>query len=411
MKICYFSSGIAYNKASGPSAHIVNIARALNNKNNVEVDLLFNSFSMSVPNVNFKLLSLEGMQETEVIIDPLERSDDVSIRGLNPLKYLIYILNCYRFYKKKRGRYDVFIERMWRLGGLTGLLLKKCSKARRPLFILEENGPMKFDRKLNTPGNLIRLLLHKIQRGYTKHVYKKADAIVVQTTLLKDFLWHNFGLDRDKIFVIPNGVDTEHFSPADTTSAKEAVNFTTSKRVFLYVGSIDAFHDLSRLLEAFALAAEKDAVFIIIGDGVKRGDLVTAIKESELQNVIYHGPVSYDVLPNYINAADICVAPYSIDDFEGKSFVFSPLKILEYMACGKPVVSQPLGQISELVDNRVGGFLVSNSADEYLSVINAVSTADPIVLEAMGRYNREKTQGYKWSAQADKYIKIIENMT
>ncbi len=399
-----------YNKSAGPSAHIVNIARELNKKQNLKVELLFNGFTMDVPNVNFKLLNLKGVQETVITADRGERADDVAIRGLSPVKYLKYIINSIRFAIRKRGKYDVIIERMWRLGGIYGLILKRKSKESSTAFILEENGPMKFDKNVRSPGNLVRYILHKLQRKYAEYIYKKADAIVVQTQPLKEFLADSFNLDARKIHVIPNGVDTEHFSPSDTQKAKESINLPTYMKVLMYVGSLDAFHDLSQTLDALTGMKAEDLLFVIIGDGVKREEILHRIKRDDMKNVIYLGAVPYETLPDYLNAADFCIAPYDIKDFEERRFVFSPLKILEYMACAKPVISQPLGQIKELVDTGGTGFLVCNVKRSYESLFRQMAKTDTHLLQAIGQRGRKRALKYKWSVQADKYIDLINGL-
>ena len=69
--------------------------------------------------------------------------------------------------------------------------------------------------------------------------------------------------------------------------------------------------------------------------------------------MILTGHVPHESVPKYISAMDIVLAPYPDLEF----FYYSPVKIFEYMACGKAVVSSKIGQIAEVIEHGVDGIV------------------------------------------------------
>ena len=134
-------------------------------------------------------------------------------------------------------------------------------------------------------------------------------------------------------YLVPNGVDFEHFSrPAGLTvpPALQDVQHPTIG----YSGAISWWVDLE-LVEAVA-RKRPDWSFVFVGP-VKEG-----IRLPRLANVRFVGQVPYEAVPSYLSVFDVCLIPFrqtrlieSVD----------PIKVYEYLATGKPIVSTPLPQV------------------------------------------------------------------
>jgi glycosyltransferase involved in cell wall biosynthesis len=123
-----------------------------------------------------------------------------------------------------------------------------------------------------------------------------------------------------------------------------------------FVGSLKPWHGIDLVIEAVAQARAfaPHLRLVIVGEGPARQAVELAIAKNELQDIaILTGNVPHADVPDYLAAMDITVAPY----VAVPGFYFSPLKVFEYMAGGRPVVASRLGQIPDILQDGVTGFL------------------------------------------------------
>jgi glycosyltransferase involved in cell wall biosynthesis len=124
-----------------------------------------------------------------------------------------------------------------------------------------------------------------------------------------------------------------------------------------FVGSFHYWHGVYNLIQLIGeiVALDSCAVFLMVGHGgALKSSLDQFVQEKGLKDRVFcTGFVSHEEVPAYINAMDIVVAPYPPLEF----FYYSPVKIYEYMACGKPVVTTRIGQIAELIETGKTGIL------------------------------------------------------
>jgi glycosyltransferase involved in cell wall biosynthesis len=178
------------------------------------------------------------------------------------------------------------------------------------------------------------------------------------------------GIDEEKICVITNGVDVSRFNPEIPCRFVQEKYHLQKKTVIGFVGSFHYWHgveNLMRLIDAI-ISSDSSIVFMMVGHGgALKSDLDRFIKEKKFEDRVFcTGFVPHKEVPAYINAMDIVVAPYPPLEF----FYYSPVKIYEYLACGKPVVTTRIGQIAELIENRKTGFLCE--PDDTKALIEAV---------------------------------------
>ena len=161
-----------------------------------------------------------------------------------------------------------------------------------------------------------------------------------------------FPAARGRVYTVPNGVDVARFHHVDEPAlGHEPGTFTIG-----FVGSLKAWHGLDILSEHFALAYDQDPTMrlLIVGDGPGRERLESDLSARKVRHAVHFaGAVSHDEVPAYLAAMDAAVAPYP----DMQDFYFSPLKILEYMAAGLPVIASDIGQIADLVAHERSGLL------------------------------------------------------
>jgi glycosyltransferase involved in cell wall biosynthesis len=400
IRLCYIASGVHYTPCAGPSSHVISLVEALARKMTVEVSLAFHGYR-EIPRLPIEMLDLYDTLAGGPKPRASARLDDLAVNGIDPRSYMRYIQRCRSFVHRYEGRFHAVVERMWRAGGLVGAGLQ----SRGALYVLEENGPPGWSGREKILTNSIRWILHHFSRFYARWAYSRPDSIVVQSEELKQFLQHRFSVDPSRIHVIPNGVDVRLFRPMDQSRCRMELGLDREAIMLLFVGSLDAYHDLEPCMEAMAHLDNPRIQLHVVGNGVCRSATEMAAARLIPERCIFHGPVPHTQVPLWINAADICIAPYRERAFRESLFYFSPLKVFEYMACGKPIVSQAHSGISRLVNHGEGGYLIPNTKEGWRVCLASLPGREAMAY--MGRINAQRALMHSWDAVADKYLEII----
>ena len=188
-----------------------------------------------------------------------------------------------------------------------------------------------------------------------------------RVTVINPQLAHDARVDREKTVVLPNGVDVALFTP-EGPSAREALGLEGAF-VVGYVGVLREWVDFRPLLEAMARIGRttpdgRPLRLLVVG---KEGDDGRLRRDAEalgvMDQVVLAGTVPYPDVPRHVRAMDAGVIPFSVGKIGANSL---PLKLFEYMACGKPVVSTPLAGVQECAADRV---LYAADAQGYVDAL------------------------------------------
>jgi len=237
---------------------------------------------------------------------------------------------------------------------------------------------------------------------FLKNVGKKADKLFVLTTELRNLLIEN-GYFPDKVAVIPNGIDTKIFSPLISKGK------SIDKKTILYIGSMTHEDGLDRLVKAFALLEPKKELHLtLIGDGSERLKLVELVKRLNLERkVTFYGYVSHRLIPDFIRAAYIAVGPLRLSP---ANYYTIPTKILEYFACGKPVVSSPVSK--DVLKNEFTGFVVKEVSPKNVAEKLSILLESEKMTRDMGKNARqlviERFEKEKIIDQIEREIQTLE---
>lgn len=164
------------------------------------------------------------------------------------------------------------------------------------------------------------------------------------------------GLPANRITSLPNGVNTSRFSPAADDGAVRDRYALKGRRVIGFVGSLKPWHGLEFLFDLVRQIGTRrsDHCLLLVGDGPGLEYAKSRAEEDGLKNhVVLTGRVRHDEIPAYLAAMDVTIAPYAPQE----DFYFSPLKVMESLAAGRPVVAPRLGQLIEVIEDGSHGFL------------------------------------------------------
>ena len=158
----------------------------------------------------------------------------------------------------------------------------------------------------------------------------------------------------------------------DKKKCRDKLSLEMEERILLFVGNLVPVKGVDTLLNAFKLVREKDdnVVLIIIGDGPEKLDLEQQAHNLMIDKYVqFTERIDHNIIPFYINAADIIVQP---SRKEGRGLV-----ILEAFACGRPAVASRVGGIPETIVNDKLGMLVERENPTALAdgIIKALECA------------------------------------
>jgi glycosyltransferase involved in cell wall biosynthesis len=171
---------------------------------------------------------------------------------------------------------------------------------------------------------------------------------------------------REKISVIPTGIDLDKFKPMDRDALRAKYDFRPQDKVILFVGRLEKEKNLPLLLEAFAILREEstDVKLVLVGKGREEAVLKRRISELKLEQVLLLGEMDNERIPELMNCADVLVL---CSLYEG-----SPSVIKEALACNRPVVAVDVGDVRQVIEGIQGCFIADGTARSIAEKISAV---------------------------------------
>lgn len=225
---------------------------------------------------------------------------------------------------------------------------------------------------------------------------RRADNLIALTNLERKHLVH-LGIHPNRISVIPNGLDLEKF--------KMLSNVSNENNIVLYVGKININHKgVDTLIKSVpvVLRCVPDARFLLVGPDW--GDLIhlkrLAFKLRVQSHVSFIGAVSEQEKMKYFGMAEVCVVPSNIEPFG--------IVILEFMACGKPVIASRTGGIPEILKDKENGILVHPGNPKKLGDAISFVLQNKAVATRMGELGKKEAQKYTWDSVVDQIEKIYD---
>jgi glycosyltransferase involved in cell wall biosynthesis len=395
--ICYAAPGHALLGTSGTTRNMLSVAEALSQW--ADVTLAFRSIREPVQSDKFKVIAIDPEVETG-----LDFKDDIAARGLNVFTHMGYLRKLVCFSKQSASSYDLVFEKGWRLSGFLSLAFGRYGV---PAAVVE-NDVRYWNGSVGSVRALARYGVHGVAQRLAGFCSRHVPLIIAETEELKSMLVANRTIAPGSIEVVELGVDHGVFRPLSQASCRNMLGIEPASFVLLYVGGMDIYHDLDSVLAALAQVTVPSLELHIVGDGEDRKRYEEFARRAQVP-VRFHGTVSNDRVPEFIAAADLCLAPYRNNAFPNKSVCFSTLKIPEYMACGRPVVSIPSGHIRKLIRDHVSGFLFPNDVGSWVRFFQTLPSRAR--LKEMGAAAARGVESITWEKTAARYLEVCQKLT
>ncbi len=380
MRIAYVcaDSGVPIHGCKGASVHVQEVIRSLRRRG-AEVELF--------------AANIGGATEAGF--------DNVPIHALPPIaagerafreRAAIAANEGLRTTLEQVGPFDLVYERysLWSFAAM------EYARAAGTPGLLEVNAPL-IDEQAQHRG----LVDHPSAARIAARTFRAAAALLAVSEGVATYLENHLEA-RDRVHVVPNGVDPRRFTSRITRGFRGVTDeFTVG-----FVGTLKPWHGLGALVDAFAILRNRDASMrlLIVGDGPQRECLTRQLEGHALNEVAHFtGAVPPAEIPEWLAYMDVAVAPYP--NMEG--FYFSPLKVFEYMAAGLPVVASRIGQLASLIQDGVNGVLCRPDDAAALAAAIARLRADARLRSRLGAAGRATVlQHHTWDSVTQRILEL-----
>jgi glycosyltransferase involved in cell wall biosynthesis len=247
---------------------------------------------------------------------------------------------------------------------------------------------------------LIRILI-----GTEEFLYRRAIRVVAVSEASRLALAAR-GVDEAKLVTVENGIADTLFAPASKDNDVRRDYGWQGKYVAMYIGAHGVSQGLSTLLEAAEmLQGEADIHFVFVGDGAEKNALRQWAADRHLANVEFLPVQSRDRVAQFYAAADVCFAPLRKGDY----FTINiPSKILEIMACGRPVILGAEGQARQIIEEAGSGLVVNPEDARGFAHAVLELRAEPDRAHEMGNRGRSFVlERFTRRSKAKRYLQIL----
>ncbi len=289
---------------------------------------------------------------------------------------------------------DIVYER-YNLFLLSGWLVKK--RHGLPL-LLEVNAPLADEREQFSGGLSLRRLAHWTE-GL---VWRGADVVLPVTRVLAADIARK-GVPPERLAVIANGINEEHFQAAPAPAAAKAALGWPDAFVLGFTGFVRDWHGVDRVLHWLASAdAPPQARLLMVGDGPARPALeALALQLGLTERVRFTGVIPRAQVPAHVAAFDIALQPAVVA-------YASPLKLFEYLALGKVIVAPRLPNIEEVLVDGDNALLFDAQAPQALEQALTRLCRDTALRQrlAAGSGATIDRLGLTWRANAQRVVAL-----
>jgi len=230
----------------------------------------------------------------------------------------------------------------------------------------------------------------------SRPVWRAADALIANSEGLADVARH---VDTTvSVETIPNGVDTDRFSPAE--------NQNRSPVTILFVGRLEPYKGLSTLLRAASVIKERASrpfEVRIVGDGSLRSTLESEAQQLGLnRDVSFEGWIDAHDIPQVYKEAEIFVLPSVVEGM--------PNGVLEAMASGLPTIASRVPGTEDLIEDGKNGLLCTPEDVGALTEALEMMVGNDVLRRQAGIAARRSAHSRSWDSVAEAYLQVYERV-
>lgn len=253
--------------------------------------------------------------------------------------------------------------------------------------------------------------MHKMPRhlGFYRKIWRKAKKIITITAILKNAIIKE-GIQSSKILVAHDGVDLEMFKAVNKSAEelKTELNLPTDSFLVGYVGKFKTLEQekgLKTMIKALSFLSKEIKMAFVGGDEAEVKEYKSlAQRFNVLQQCVFIGYQPYKRMVEYMKAMDAVVLPSPDKPLAHYS---SPLKLFEYMASGRPIISSDLPALREVLNDKNTLFFKPENSDDLARAVKMLK-ASPMLGYHLSRQALADAQNYTWVKRAKNILAAIE---
>lgn len=253
----------------------------------------------------------------------------------------------------------------------------------RLVFDHHDLSPELFEQKFGRRGWLHRALL-----ATERYAFRRADAVLSTNDSYAELARQRGGMPADRVFVVRNGPDPRRIRPV----APRPELRLGRERLVLWLGRMSTQDGADQVVDVAGMVAARrnDVAFAVVGPGDARAKLWAEVQARGLADrVAMPGPVDDDLVRAYLSTADVCLSLDPAGPLNDRSTM---IKVLEYMAAGRPVIQSPLPEMRRLCgDATRWADGAPAAADAVVAVLD-----DPAEARRLGEAARARIDGGLW---------------
>lgn len=294
---------------------------------------------------------------------------------------------------KKSGLDFSMYRKMWHLFKNTGADVvhthRYCAQYAIPVAIVSG-----VKHRVHTVHNIAEKENGKLARKLNKFFFKHCHLIpVALSELIRDSIVKEYGIGKDRIPVIYNGINLSKCQPKADYSVEG--NFK-----ILHIGRFSEQKNHVVLLKTFKIFHDKhpDSELWLIGDGEKKAEIENYVAQNDLTSGVKFLGLQSNVY-GYLHDADMFTLP---SNYEG-----IPMTLIEAMGTGLPIVATAVGGVPDMLTNAVDALLVDNAPDSIADSLEQYFFAEDM-RRAHGEKARESSVAFSAITMASEYESIYK---
>lgn len=244
-------------------------------------------------------------------------------------------------------------------------------------------------------------LIGSAYRMAESYSLRRNNRVVSVSEANEEFYLGRYPWLREKLIVVPQGVDPNVFKPLDRRKARRAFGLGEKDLIILFAGRFEKEKSIDLLIESFGelRGRHRQAKLLLVGEGRDEAYLKSLVSQKGLQDVTFAPPVGRLRMPWLLNCADVFAL---LSTHEGL-----PLTVLEALSCGVPVVATRVGDIPRIVrDGKTGSLVGERDPVEIAGILREVGRNRAAYSEACRKIGLESS----WDGVVDRMIAIYEDV-